>query len=543
MTLPSLKGEWAWVAWLSLAVVLITLLPFLFGQLNRPVGSIYTGRHSLSPGDFGNYYQMIEQARQGRFLLSDPFTSEPHRATIFNPYWLLVGQVARLTNWSNAVVFQLARVSAIPLLVVILFWLIRQLVRERGQRLFSLVFMIAASGAGAWSMLWLPHFVDVYANYVRNQPLDLWVSEAVTFLTMLQTGHFIVATALIIVIFILLYRALTHDRWPLVWWAGAAGLFLFFFHPFHLPTVFAVSGIYILVRCVQEGRLLWSWFAKASAFALMTMPAWLYHGLLLVFDPIAAGRAEQNVNLTPPLWIFVLGYGWLLPAALIGIWQLRREKRLQGLHQFLLTWLVVQVILIYGPFAWQRRLTHGWQIPLTFFAAYGVMMLWRRMRRKFAGPLPAGGLVVAGILLFCLSNVYVFANDLSLFTRPQYRLPVYSFYYPQSFQPALKWIRDRVSPGQAILAQYTTSNVIVSETARTVYVGHTVETLKAREKMAAVGRFYDSQTTDQQRLEFIESEKISYVVYGPIERHFSWQDPLFLPVAFQNDDITIYHAP
>lgn len=522
-----------------IVMVVITSLPYIFGVA---AGAHYSGRHGLAPGDFSNYYQMIQQAREGRVLFSDPFTSEPQQATVFNPFWLLVGQLGRFTSWSNAFIFQLARVLTIPLLVGVLYWLIRQVFTDTWSRRMGLLFIVGASGVGAWSLLWLPRFVDIHANNLLNQPIDLWVSEAVTFLTMFQTAHFIVATALIIVVLVLMYRGLTQQRWLPIWWASAAGLFLFFFHPFHVPTVFGVLGVYFVVQCIVSRRVLWTWLTKLALFTLATMPAWLYQILLVWIDPIAAGRAEQNVNTTPALWNILLGYGFLIPFAVGGIWWLIKHNRLRGLYGLLLTWLMVQFVLIYIPIDWQRRLTHGLQVPLSIFAIVGIIELYRAYRNKHTSILVPGVASILAVTILAISNVYVFANDFSTLSNNYYHKPIYSYYYPDSMVHAFEWIRSSVEPGEPILAHTITSNQIVGETARTVFVGHSVETLNAVEKNAETHRFFDEATSDQERRQLLGDNHIAYVFYGPIERYYGWHNPDFLPVAYADGDVVIYRV-
>lgn len=535
-------SNWRFLIGITVGAVVITSVPYLFGLAIQPKGTVYSGRHGLAPGDISNYYQMIEQARGGAVLFTDPFTSEPQQPAIFNPYWLLVGQVARLTGWSNAFVFQLARITAIPLLLAALYWLLRELFAEEKTRRYVLIFCLGASGIGAWSLLWLHYFIDTHANNIMNQPIDLWVSEAVTFLTLFQTGHFIVATALIIVIFLLMYRGLSRHSWQPIWWASAAGLFLFFFHPFHVPTVFGVLGVYTVAMMIVRRRILWGWVGRVGTFAALTMPAWLYQILFVWLDPIAAGRASQNLNPTPALWNVLLGYGFLLPAAIGGIWWLVKSKKLRGPFVFLLVWLVVQTGLIYAPLDWQRRLTHGLQIPLTIFAALGVWALYQRLRRQPRRYLVGGTIAVASIL-FTVSNLYVFASDFATMANLRYQKPIYSLFYPQSLAEAFRWVKTSVNPGETILAHTITGNLLVGQTARTVYVGHSVETLHALEKNDATKHFFDPATSMTERQVFLAAQHIRYVLYGPIERYYSWYEPDFLPVVFTNGDVTIYGVP
>src|SRR3989339_387819 len=91
--------EWRFVFLLSAFVAIITVIPLVYGHVVTPRDFNFTATHFTAPNDWFVYYAYIEQVRQGHWLLYDLFTAESHQA-VFNPLWLGVGLLARITGLS-----------------------------------------------------------------------------------------------------------------------------------------------------------------------------------------------------------------------------------------------------------------------------------------------------------------------------------------------------------------------------------------------------------------------------------------------------------
>jgi len=77
--------------------------------------SVYVGLLCYEADNF-SYAAWAAQAQRGHVLLTDLFTTEPHAAFLFNPYFLVVGCLAWLTGSNPMVVMVVLGVVAAPLL-------------------------------------------------------------------------------------------------------------------------------------------------------------------------------------------------------------------------------------------------------------------------------------------------------------------------------------------------------------------------------------------------------------------------------------------
>src|SRR5690349_6192031 len=106
------------------AAMLMATLPYLIGFAMRPAGYSLLGNSRVSAGDAPVYYSYIEQGRHGHWLMADVFTSEPYAATIWEPLWFIVGQVANIFHLTTPWAYAVARTVTMPVLILALWWLV-----------------------------------------------------------------------------------------------------------------------------------------------------------------------------------------------------------------------------------------------------------------------------------------------------------------------------------------------------------------------------------------------------------------------------------
>src|SRR3989338_10887560 len=196
-------SEWRFVCWLTLAVLALTGLPYLYGSWSAPAGTTYDGLHALAPGDVPVYYSYLYQIKAGEVLVKDLFTDEPQPLGTFNVWWFLVGTVARWLNLSLPLAFQLSRLLMIPVFTAVAYVFLSYVFRQPARRKLALVFLLFSSGLGVYAA-GLPDTVASSSAEVYAWPIDLWITEAITFNALYQTSHFIASITLMLLIFLLM---------------------------------------------------------------------------------------------------------------------------------------------------------------------------------------------------------------------------------------------------------------------------------------------------------------------------------------------------
>jgi hypothetical protein len=522
--------------WLSTAIlVFMSLLTLSFGWAMTPPDHVYTGLHSLSPGDYLVYYSYLEQVRQGAVGFRDLFTGEPQTANLILPVWLAVGWVGNLLHTSPPVAYHLARILSIPVLLAAIAAAARCFIPDRRLQRLAFLFAVFAGGLGFILGPIEQHFWgrDIHEHL---WPMDLWVSEGFTYLSAAQSPHFLLGTAALLFFIVELVRVLERGvRWRTLL-VGVGACLLIATSPFLILLMIALSlAALVLSRSTRVpfrtrlARLFCLWFP--------TLPALAYVGLYQAFDELARARATQNILPTTVWWVTLVSYGLLLPLAAWGVRHVWSDRSWRA--RFLLAWLVAQPILFYGPVFFQRRLVQGWHVPLAFFAAIGAYALLRQPRLLARRRLQHT-LIGVGIFFLIGSPLYQLGNDFALFTEARGRL-FSAFYIPRQVAEGYGWVKANTSPDALILAERDYAPFITAFSGRRTYVGHGVETIDFEQKRLLARRVFANDYTADALLQLAQSEGWTHVWVSKAETRFGFDLSRypFLEVEFSNPELTI----
>ncbi|MFH1099136.1 MAG: glycosyltransferase [Candidatus Uhrbacteria bacterium] len=559
-------SERRFALWLGLALILITGLPYLFGWLRTPTGYTFTGLHGIAAGDGSVYYSYIEQVRDGHFVFRDLFTSETNGGRMIQWPWLMIGLFARIFKLSAPFVFHFVRllliVPFVSFLAVFVAAFLKKPIAEVSAttcRKTALLLITLAMGIGghAAGVLLSSGRIDFSLDDIRGYsewPLDIGTPEAFPFLAIYQSPHFIVSLWLMLAIYLFTLRA---DETQRVRWTVASAITAFALstmHPFYIPAIASVLVAYAIVRTIAARR----WLTRLAAHVFWTifamLPALIYWGLLALFDPIHISRAQQNLLLTPPLLYVLLGYGFLIPLAIVGVALLFKRHRPLGIPTvFLLVWTMTNITLLWAPVPWQRRFTQGLQPALalltTFAFAYGYSWLRRKLPTNWRVILlTRANAITLFVLLLSFTNIVQIGRDFALYAI---RFPEdyarHLFYYPSDGIAAMRWLRQNAPNDAAMLALGPTANLIPGWSSRPVYIGHTIETINFRAKSAAIQKVFDPTATTSERRDFIVQSRIRYIFATHFDQYGALLDTaareLALPVAFTNTAVTVYAVP
>lgn len=530
--------EWKFVGLMGVILILLTFLPIIIGQIATPSDSVFLGRQTLNSPDLSVYYSSIEQVKSGHYLFKNFFTSEPHSYFIFDPFWLIIGLFAKIFSLSSFLAYQISRFLLIPILLVAAYYLIAFFFQEKIKRKICFIFLLFSSGMGWLYGFSLKNFPEI--------PTDLWVPEAFFFLSCYNSPHFIVSLTLIILIFLL--SLLSFERYRPVYSlaAGFCVLFLSLFHPYHLPTIFGVLLVFIIICFLKEKKINFNYLKYYFILLLFALPAVFYHFWLLQNFWVRQQHFFQNICLTPSLLMVLLGYGFLSIFALIGAYILIIKKVKSQKDIFLLSWLGIQFFLIYFPFAFQRRLLEGLQIPLVILAVFGLFFLKDYLKEKpifrkyfFSKDNLLRKIFFLWLFLICFfgSNLTILLNDLSLYLKDNSRI-----YLKKEEQKAMLWLKNNTPEESAILSSLENGNLIAAISLRQVYLGHLHQTAQSSKKKEGIERFF-KKSNDAEKIFFLKENGIDYLYFAEEEKNqalFSPGEKEYLKKVYGNNEATIY---
>jgi alpha-1,6-mannosyltransferase len=170
---------------------------------------------------------------------------------------------------------------------------------------------------------------------------------------------------------------------------------------------------------------------------------------------------------------------------------------------FLLAWLGSVVVLLYVPFALQRRFITGLHVPLVLLAAMGIeQVLWPRLAAGWRG-------MVTGLILGAGALTTLFVPLVAVLGVAQGGNPLVM---SEDEAAAYAWLAENTVWTDTVLAPVASGQFVPAWAGNRVVYGHPFETIDAEEKRAEVDRFYDPGTTPAERRALLERYRVRLVL-------------------------------
>lgn len=535
MTIKNLIKNISWKDWLFLIgmaflVILATTVPYFYGYSKANENTYFLAIPSLNEFDYPNYFSYIEQVRQGHFLFEDYYTTEAQPRVILNLFFLALGLIAKFSHLSAIAIFHLVRVFLIPIFIFVFYLFLKFLFQEKIKQKICLILICFSSGWG---------FILYSLSSIYKQSMDLWVPEAVTFLSFYTNPLFIFSLTLIVLIFFLMLLSAVNKNYRYAIAAGLVGLILFQIHPYHLPTVFSVLIVFWLIICLREKKINWLFFKYGLIFFFLSLPPVLYYYWLSSSHWLTVHRISQATpaGLTPPFWPFLISYGLLWPLAFVGIYPVVKNKE-KYVSVFLPVWLITHIILVYLPFPLQRKLTEGLHLVLCLMATEGIFFIWQKIKEKKIFKFFKNKFLfyVLFLFFFSLSNVFILSKDIFLFSDPGFSLP------KKAMEPML-WLKNNSSEDAKVLSvkNLYLHNLIPAFSVRKVFAGHSFETAYYQNKIKEIDWFFNTNINDDEKEKFLKKNGLNYILFYKNGNYsFRPNEKKYLKLVFENELINIY---
>lgn len=516
------RQEWAWAAAVAGLLVIASTTPYLVGYLAQTADMRFSGV-LLDRMDYHSYLARMWQGYRGKWQFRLLFTPEPHQGIYSQPFYIALGHLARLVGvggWGLPLLYHLARVAFGFLMLLATYRFIAHFVAPIEIRRVAFLLATTASGLG-----WLTESLAP-TSPGGISPMDFWLLDGFIYLAVLVSPHFCAAIALLLAIFLLLLRRPEGPLFGDGVLAILASLVLGLIHPYTLLLADLLPVLYWAVRWTQTRRVVWRGLAIVTAMGAAQAPLLAYDVWAFSAQPVFAGWSVQNVTLSPPLRVYLWGYGVLLTLGSIGVatWARRREHSLA----FPLPWIGLVAVLIYLPWNLQRRFLEGVQVPLGLLAGVGLVEITKRKWFVRA----------TVIALAAMSNIY-------LTVGPTLGAAIHTpaLFWPADLLAGVDWLGENTSWEETVLAGPETGSLIPARIGHRVVMGHGMETVGYEEKREAVTRFYTAATPDVERLALLEMWGVAYVFHGPYERALGEFDPDHsdhLERVFRQGDVSLY---
>lgn len=479
-----MKKEYIIAGIIGLAILILNNIPMLMGFVGNRDG-MFLGRKPINFPDTYTYIAAIEQARQGKILFTNLYTSERQKSSLFRPSYLFIGTVARATGLSSLAAFHLFRVLLSVVFLVISYRFLGVFFRDAWLRIVGFLILLTSGGLG------------FLLSDISNPPIDLWLPEANTFLMLAEAPHFILSQILIVssLLSYLSYRSHNNIR-NLVVSAGLV-VFLSLEHPYTIiPLFLVITGVHIWTKGSLKTLVV---FTLISSTGILP---WAYQ---MHANPGFLAWLSADISRSPGPVSYLLGYGLLVVFAALGAVTHLGNVRAKE-TKLLFVWIAVTIVLIYIPYAAQRRFIEGFHIPLAILATQGIISIARMapVRAITLVTLIFSGMMVPTAVMKTVWDARAIRSDTN---------ESYYFHITSDELSAMRWLEARTIPSDVTLSNYFYGNLIPGFTGRSVYVGHPAETYRFDDKIRFVNAFLLEKDEEKARA-FLLDNRITYMYLG-----------------------------
>lgn len=539
------RAEWRFVAIVTLGILLLTSLPYVYAALSAPPDKHFMG-FVLNTSDHAQYLWWY-RGFQNAWLISNRQTPEVNPPVFFNLLWFVLGRMGKYTGLDYRWVYQIFRLLTAAFLPPILYIWCARYFSDLTRRKTAFLVLVLGAGLG-WVQIVLKYTLWHGELYY---PLGVYLAEGNFFLNLMAYPHFAEAAGFILLIFWLLLRSEDTDDLRYAWGAALAAFLLGWQHTYDLILVWGIPGLYALARWWQMRRFPWHWFKALLIVGLISFPPALYSVLLTSLNPIWKEVLAQFDNagvFTPdPLRMFIplgvpliLGLGGALTTLRVAAKpQKAAPTQRSRLRTFLVVWFFGGWALTYIPTDFQIHMINSWQVPIVLLGVdfwFEKAFPWLTKRwQRLASPVLAATVLLAAVIP---TNGYIFLwrfLDLHRYNYP--------YFLHQSEYDAMQWLDANTPQDAIVLSAYEPGRYIPGISGRRAFLSHWAQTVDFYGKRDFVLAFFDPATPDARRRQVLDEFGVDYILYGPAERALGAYQPAqsaWLEAVFDEGGVSIY---
>ncbi|MGB0757577.1 MAG: hypothetical protein ACPGO5_03940 [Patescibacteria group bacterium] len=466
----------------------------------------FTGMIGLSRGDKTVYLSMIEQVKQGSFLVQNLFTKEVSSG-LFHPLWIVLGFVAKIFSLQAKTIFHASSFVFGVGLLWYLFSISKHLFVTHKQRILFLCGLGFLGGLGRMSLLFYNPELFAGDAFFEVLPVDLWYSEAFSYLTLHHSPLFILSQGLMIGAWWLLIQKNVTTKQSFL--AATLLLVLGFIHPFDFVPWWVVMMVFSILVLNTKTTTFKSLLKTLLPSIISSGIVTTYYILLLQNNPSIAAWNEQNIMLPPSMFSLLVGYGLMWPLAFLGIHYSKKfvQKRV---WYFLISWFLTIPFLMYAPIHVSRRLVSSFGIIMALLSVYGLLFWWERYGKQVWQRGISSVFHMAASLVFVLllifGPLYQIIDSTNLVLHREFPG------YISGEQFVITQLLKEAPADSIVVAEPFLANTIPGTAGLRVWLGHDVQTVDFEHRLAQLQRLYIIEWSEWHD-EFIQNEKVSHIVW------------------------------
>lgn len=482
------------------------------------------------PTDYNLYLSRIREGKEGAWLATEKYTSEPHAGSLSQILYVLIGRLADYSHVQTPYVwfaYHAARAFFAGLLLVIIWKTVEWILNKASLHWQMLTFLLAVT-ASTWPKF---EMVDGYPRFGGYMP---WYTMADSLQRTTFMPHVTLAQGLLAFAVLVFSGGFVTRKLPGNWvFLGVVGMILGIVFPpglLFLYGVLALVSAFELVFTKKHKTWFKEWFANdlygRLVFGIMTLPTVVYW--VLLFQDYPWKRLMEFDVLHPTKFSYTeyfLAVGPVLPLGVLAIIILFVTKQKEGIARlkyfiaWIVAWLGFMVMFNQIPQQSPTRFTQmAPHIPLAIVAGY-VLVSWSRRFTQIAVVPVAIILLALGSMASSYMWIRDFVDHKLRATIPIVPSGAQVMYPMREIIDGLTWLQVYTPRNAIVLTGMTTGNYVPVYAGNTAFVGH-ANTVKLEEKLVAAEYFYRGRMSPADAKQWLSSNSIAYVFYGFEEREW-----------------------
>jgi hypothetical protein len=372
------------------------LYPTIPGGFRSQSDQRYVGILSNGFDNF-SYAAWAAQAENGALVMLNLYTTEPHAAYLFNPYFLIIGKLAILTHAWPLTVMVILGIAAVPLLIIETYYLGASLRLSKKATFVAILLILFATGPsiildpvnGAMGLAHIgvrvPPGIDSYyfdlfpATTMLSSPYQAFsvAATAGTLLLVIRTLALLASPAKVVQLLVCSFAAAT----------------LILIRPYQAGVLGVLLPLSVLLHNSVTRVRMAMFISEVVAASFCVLPAIAYVGWLstqTVWHDMS--RTYLMVNVTRGQ--IAIGFSFFWIGASIGIWRAIRDRR----HEYILLILWAGISILASAILGKpmTKFADGAVLGYALLTAYGLEpLLFPESKQK-------EGRAVAAIARVCL---------------------------------------------------------------------------------------------------------------------------------------------
>jgi hypothetical protein len=357
--------------------------------------------------------------------------------------------------------------------------------------------------------------------------------ELSTFFSLLWNPLFPFSLTLMLLSIYWLDRGTRNERARDLWLSGSAAGVMALIHPYALPLLFSWTvSVTIVRKRLNALPYLFRYFAAP-------LPCLIYITLVSRLNPLVSKHSILGVMKSPPLMMYVFGFGLPLLFCIGGLIVARGALLTRYWH--IILWFLLSVGLAYVPFWFQRKLVFGAHLPLCILAsvAFDAMLAkWAPNRCKW---------VLIGTAIIALPLVAATPLYLLVSQRAEVKENASGAYFlSPDMVEGLNALKRQSKPTDVVFATVATSRLLPAFSGNTTVWGHWAMSVDRKEREKWFENLF-TKVDDENRSRQFWSNDIEFIFADGVFKQSLEQSPFdwgaILRSArkvFENRSVVIY---